>query len=242
MLLPLIDTHTHSIASGHGTCDTITDMAKEASKRGLEILAITEHGPSTTGSCTESYLRSLKYAPRKRFGVKILYGCEINILDYNGQLDVEDGILKDLDINIVSLHTNNIKPGTIQDNTKAIIEAIKNPNIHIIGHPDDIKFPIDYEKILKEAMNHKVLLELNNSSLGKDGYRGDTKINDITYLKLCKSYNYPIIIGSDSHGKERIGTFDEALILLKELDFPKELIMNYNIDLFSRWLTSKRNH
>lgn len=43
----LSDIHTHSIASGHGTSCTISDMAKEASLQGLKLLGITDHGPAT---------------------------------------------------------------------------------------------------------------------------------------------------------------------------------------------------
>lgn len=34
----LSDIHTHSIASGHGTTCTISDMAKAASQKGLSFL------------------------------------------------------------------------------------------------------------------------------------------------------------------------------------------------------------
>ena len=39
----LSDIHTHSIASGHGTSCTISDMAKEASRKGLKLLGISDH-------------------------------------------------------------------------------------------------------------------------------------------------------------------------------------------------------
>jgi putative hydrolase len=240
-MLPIkIDIHTHSIASGHATKDTITDMAKEASRRGLQVLAITEHGPKTEGSCTNSYFQSMKYAPKKRFGIDILYGCEVNILDVQGNLDMSASDLMHLDVSIASLHTQNIKPGTVEDNTNAVIGAIRNPNIDIIGHPDDVKYPLDYVRIVKEAMNNHVLLELNNGSLYKDSYRGNTLANDITYLQLCKAYSYPIIIGSDSHGREHIGDFKEALSLLQSLNFPQELILNYNVEVFFRWIYKKK--
>ena len=45
----LSDIHTHSIASGHGTTCTISDMAKAASKKGLKLLGISDHGPGTSG-------------------------------------------------------------------------------------------------------------------------------------------------------------------------------------------------
>ena len=50
----LSDIHTHSIASGHGTDCTISDMAKTASKKGLKLLGISDHGPGTFASGTSS--------------------------------------------------------------------------------------------------------------------------------------------------------------------------------------------
>ena len=41
------DIHTHSIASGHGTQATIADQAKEAARRHLTLLGISDHAPST---------------------------------------------------------------------------------------------------------------------------------------------------------------------------------------------------
>lgn len=53
----LSDIHTHSIASGHGTTCTISDMAKAASQKGLKLLGITDHGPATLAAGTFSYFR-----------------------------------------------------------------------------------------------------------------------------------------------------------------------------------------
>ena len=93
----LSDIHTHSIASGHGTICTISDMAKAASKKGLRLLGITDHGPGTLAAGTSSYFRSLTYAPKKRFGIELLFGVELNILDIDGHLDLNDELLGELD-------------------------------------------------------------------------------------------------------------------------------------------------
>ena len=45
-----IDTHSHTIASGHAYC-TIREMASAAAKKGLQGLAITEHAPTMPGTC-----------------------------------------------------------------------------------------------------------------------------------------------------------------------------------------------
>ena len=79
------DIHTHSIASGHGTCATMTDMAKAANAAGLKMLGISDHGPKTLGGGRISYFRSLAFAQSKRLGVRMLYGAEVNILDQEGR-------------------------------------------------------------------------------------------------------------------------------------------------------------
>ena len=53
-----------------------------------------------------------------------------------------------LDYAIASLHQPCIKSGTmIPQNTDAYLGAMKNPAIHIIGHPDDSRYPIDYDTL-----------------------------------------------------------------------------------------------
>ena len=69
-----IDLHTHTCASGHGTKDSITDLAREAAKRSMEILGISDHGPASAGSAGLSYFRSLFLCERSRFGVALRYG------------------------------------------------------------------------------------------------------------------------------------------------------------------------
>ena len=108
----LSDIHTHSIASGHGTTCTISDMAKAASRKGLKLLGITDHGPGTLAAGTSSYFRSLTYAPKKRFGIELLFGVELNILDIDGHLDLNDELLGELDYAIASMHAQNYNSGT----------------------------------------------------------------------------------------------------------------------------------
>ena len=105
-----MDLHTHSVASGHHTTDTVTDMAREAKKRGAEYLGITEHAPKMLGSCGKSYFSSLSYSDKKLFGVNILYGAELNVLNKAGEVDLPVEILKTLDYSIASLHKDVIRP------------------------------------------------------------------------------------------------------------------------------------
>lgn len=81
------DIHTHTIASGHGSAATITDMVKTARTQHLNMLGISDHGPATLGGGKPAYFRNLTYAPKNRMGIRMLYGAEVSILDNHGKLD-----------------------------------------------------------------------------------------------------------------------------------------------------------
>lgn len=233
------DIHTHTIASGHASTATITDMAKAAAAANLKMLGISDHGPATLGGGKPSYFRNLSYAQKKRLGIEMLYGAETNILDNNGRLDLDDEILSHLDYVIASIHKPVKKPGTVEENTAAYINAMKNPHVSIIGHCDDVKYPVDYLAIVKAAMKYHVLLEINNSSLSPDGYRGDARFNDLMILDLCNHFHYPVVLASDSHGTEHVGDFEYALELVKTAQIPKELVMNYSRKEFLSFLDKR---
>lgn len=230
------DPHLHCIASGHGTTDTITDLAKQAAKNHLNMIGLTDHGPATMHSGRVSYFRNLRYAPKKRCGVEILYGVELNILDYNGTVDLDDEILDGLDYAIVSMHLPNVKPGSVEENTFAYVNAMSHPKVKIIGHCDDTRYPVDYEALVVAAKHYGVAIEINNSSLSPDGYRGDVRENVRTILKLCKKYRHPIVLSSDSHGKKHVGDFQYAIELMPEVNFPDNLILNQSSEEFKKFI------
>lgn len=147
----LSDMHTHSIASGHGTSCTISDMARKAAERGLKLLGITDHGPATLAAGTPSYFRSLSFSPKRRFGVELLYGVELNIMDTRGKIDLDTELLDRLDYAIVSMHAQNYRPGTEEENTAAFLNAMKIPAVKILGHCDNPQYPLDYNTLIRGA-------------------------------------------------------------------------------------------
>lgn len=225
----LSDMHTHSIASGHGTSCTITDMAKKAAQKGLRMLGITDHGPATLAAGTPSYFRSLTFSPKKRFGVDLLYGVELNILDTEGHVDLEEELLSKMDYAIASMHSPNYKSRTREENTCAFLNVMKNPAVKILGHCDNPHYPVDYDAIAACAKKNKVLLEINEASLAPYGYRGDTRANNREILRCCLKYQTPVLLSSDSHGYEHIGDFTYAAAFVHEAMFPEALIYNNQI-------------
>lgn len=236
----LLDIHTHSIASGHGSRDTVTDMAKAAADRSLKILGISDHGPKTPGAGSSSYFRNLRLAQRSRFGVSLLYGAELNILNENGDVDLEDSIIASLDYAFISMHPpvfqERDKNALVDICTNAYINAMKHPGVRFIGHPDDGRFPADYKRLLCACAEYRVYPEINNASLMPDAYRMDGYKNSMEILSLCKEMCLPVLLSSDSHGREHIGDMKYIYPLLEECGFPAELVINKSAEFLYKLL------
>ena len=234
----LLDVHTHTVASGHAY-NSIMEMAKAGFDKGLKLLGITEHAPMMPGSCNSMYFRNLKVVPRSLCGIEIMLGVELNILDFDGHVELDAHALRELDIRIASLHSVCILPGTKEENTKAVLGAIHNPMVDIIGHPDDGIYPLDYKPIVEAAKETHTLLEVNNNSLNPMGARKNTRGNLITMLELCREYGQPVIMNSDAHVFSDVGRRDFSEELIRELDFPEELIVNRSVETFKEYLNLK---
>ncbi len=233
-----LDVHTHTIASGHAY-GTLTEMAKEASVRGLKILGITEHAHNMPGTCDDLYFVNLRVVPREMFGIRLMLGAELNIMDYEGTIDLPDWILDRLDLKIASIHGNLYRMGTMEQNTAAVLGAMRNPRVDIIGHPDDGNCPLDYERIVLASKEYHTLLEINNNSLRMQS-RKNAKENITTILKLCKKYEVPVVMNSDAHFMVDIANTDHSMALVEEVDFPKELILNYSAEKFETYIAENR--
>lgn len=232
----LLDIHTHCLSSGHGTRDTITDMARSAAANSLRILGISDHGPATPRAADVSYFRNLLLADRKKFGVELLYGVELNILNAEGDVDLEDTLIRSLDYAFISMHHPVFASGTAASNTDAYIRAMRHPGVRFLGHPDDSRFPVDYKRLLTAAKEHHVYPEINNASLMPDAYRKDGARNCLQILRLCKELSLPVLLSSDSHGRKQIGGMQYIFPLLAQCDFPPHLIINRDLTLFRQIL------
>lgn len=220
-----LDVHTHTIASGHAY-STLMENAKAASEKGIKVLGTTEHGCTMPNAPHIWYFNNYKVLPREMYGVTMLYGVEANIIDYNGNLDMDDSSLEKLDIVIGSIHEPVYNVGSIEENTNAFINAIESGKIDIIGHLGNPNVPVDFIKIVKCAKENNVLIEINNSSLttSRVGSLGNCRI----IAKLCKENGNMIVINSDAHFCSKIGEFTEALNMLESINFPEDKIINTN--------------
>jgi len=231
----LLDAHCHTVASGHAY-STVTECAKAAAEKGLSLIAITDHAPKMPGSCGFLHFLNLGVIPKEMFGVEVLKGVELNILDITGKVDLSNNTIKKLDVVIASLHTPCISPMSQEENTQCVINTMKNSYIKILGHPGDPRYPLDIHKVISASRDTNTVIELNNTSLSPNNGRYGGKDVMIQILKECEKQNLPVIFGSDAHFHTNIGNFSDVERLTDEIGFPQELILNTSVEKFKKAL------
>ncbi len=224
------DLHLHTIASQHAY-STVTEYAKQASQNGLSVIGITDHGPAMNDGPHEYFFMNLRILPEHLEGVRLLKGIELNILDDEGTIDLKSTILSTLDYAIASYHPG-ISPAYYSQKqyTNGYLKVMDKPLVKILGHIDNPAIPVDYESVLLKAKEKNVLIEINNSSYGyirPGSYEVGKKM-----LLLAKEIGNKIILSSDAHFHEQVGVLDMSIQLAKEVNYPEDLIVNSNINLF----------
>ena len=237
----ILDVHCHTTATGHAY-STLKENLAQAKKIGLALTGASDHGPDMLDSCRLSHFENILKLPEVIDGMPWLKGVEANIINTSGGVDIPGDILAQLDFCIASIHESVFYPGSTEANTAAIIDAMENPNVHIIGHLGDTNIPINTKSIITAAKKTGTIIEINNKSLtpGTKRFNGGGTIREI--LALCKKHGVAVIAGSDAHMAKDVGRLDYAGSYIMESGIDKQLVMNTNIERFIDTLKGKRNH
>ncbi len=231
----LFDTHTHTLASAHAY-STVLEMAEHAAALGMEAIAITDHAPAIPDGAHLWHFLNLKNIPREIHGVKILYGAEVNILDLDGNIDLDGDILRKLDVVNASIHAPCYRDCGAADHTGAYLAAVNNPLIDIICHSGSPSFMYDYDKITDLAKKNHKLIEINNHSFF---VRRASIPNCKRIARLCMEKEVGIVVSSDAHITFDLGEYSAALGMLAEISFPEKLIINRNLKSFEDFMEEK---
>lgn len=238
------DYHVHSTYSrrNHGK-STIEEVVQQAVKIGLEEIAITDHGPGHyLFGIQENKIKEAKekvIEMREKYPqIKILFGVEANILDYEGNTDITDEVLKHCDIilcgyhigvlfstskdawkfigmNMIGRNNKKIYEEMKAKNTEAVIKAMNKYKINILTHPGD-KIPLNTDLIAQTAEKTKTLLEINNSHSHLNAEE----------IKIASKYNVEFVINSDSHIKYKIGSYEKGLKAAMDANLDLSRIIN----------------
>ena len=234
-----VDTHTHTIISGHAW-STLTENAIAAGERGMKGLCLTEHGPALIGGAPEYTPHSQRMVPPEVNGIRIYKGIEANIMNPSGEIDIPERFLKQTEYAIASYHSLggiDIKIGSEDENTEAYLRLMENPWIDVIGHPDSPSVPCDLEALVLSAKKNGKLCELNNNRIASGLYPSGMR----EFIQLCKKHDQRVVVSSDAHFHTMVGNVTAMMDLLEELDFPTELVVNLKIDRFEAYLSEREN-
>ena len=230
----LADLHTHTNCSHHAH-STIYENIMFAKKRGLELIAMTDHAPAIPDSPHMWHFVTMHELPDEIEGVKLLCGIEANIIDPDGNLDVPLADQKKMDLMIASIHTPCYPPRTVEEHTKTWLGVVENPYVTILGHSGHPSFVYDYEKVILAAKEK--CIEINNHSFA---VRKGSKENCRRIAEICRDAGAKIVVSSDAHSCFDVGVMDESIAMLEEIGFPEENIMNLTAEKFLRYLEEWR--
>ena len=198
------DLHSHTDQSdGKNTIEEMLDAAQE---KKYEYFCVSDHTQSLTianGMDEERLLKRIdeidELNASGRWKLKILKGAEVDILK-NGELDITDDVLSQLDVVTVSVHSR------MKDSKKVMTErvcaALEHKYAHILGHPTGRlllkrpEFEIDLQQVFDVAVKNNVIMELNAHPHRLD-------LNDGN-LRVAKKLGLKIAINTDAHWIEEL--------------------------------------
>lgn len=237
------DYHTHTRYS-HGR-GTVRDNVLAARRRGLERIAITDHGPANIGFGIRSSetLLEIKAEVRRVAAefedIEVLVGVEANVISLDGQLDVDDEVLQELDLVLVGLHdlvipaslgdglrlvagnalARRLFPGwshrTRRDNTEALVAAVNRYEIDIVTHPG-LKLNIDTRELAEACRRRQTALEINATH----GYLTEE------FARVAAREGVSFAINSDAHRPSQVGELEAGIQVALAAGIGPEQIVN----------------
>jgi len=226
------DLQTHSTWSDGKL--SMLEMAQAAARRGMKVIAFTDHSVSlgvTGGLSMEDHKKQAAEIKKiqKQLGdsILVLHASEVEI-KADGSLDYPDEFLASLDLVVASMHTSLRQPR--EKVTQRTINAIRNPHVDIIGHPTGRLIPdregadLDMEAVLNAAAETGVALEINAHPSRLD-------LDDM-YARRAKELGIPISINTDSHSEEDFDNLFYGVATARRAWLTKE-------DVINTWSTKK---
>ena len=194
--------HTHWSEGAH----SIEEMAEAARALHYEYIAICDHAESlhiARGLSPERLADQMRETERINRaaddGFTLLTGTECNI-DMDGQIDLPDSVLADLDVVVASVHSGFKQPR--EEMTERVITAMHNEHVDIIGHPTGRvllsreAYQIDLPRVSRAAAALGVLMEIN-------AFPGRLDLSDVN-ARQAREAGVRFSLGSDAHSQKNL--------------------------------------
>jgi len=222
--------------------------AQAAARSGLRQLGIADHGPAMRwGLGVESLetfetirrdIRDINEVSGTYRGLSVLLGCEANIIDFEGNLDIPPWLQNDLDVVLAGFHVQ-IRPRSLTQgmrylvdralsgmssyvakrerirNTDVVTAALINNKIDILTHPG-LRINIDTAELAKVSVQTGTLLEINC-------HHDDAML---AFVKVAARCGARFVISSDAHNPDQIGQYERGLEVARKAGLCSEQIVN----------------
>jgi len=219
------DVHMHTVETDGR--NTIEEMAEAAKARGYKYMAITDHSKNLAfangldDARAVAHVKKIREANDKIGGIRIFAGIEVDILA-DGDLDLSDDVLAQMDIVIASVHSAFNQEAAKM--TERLLKAIGNPNVSLIGHPTGRiqlrrdAYQFDMDAVLTTAAKNKVAMELNS-------YPDRLDLNDV-HLRQAKLRGVKIVVNTDSHHTSHLDKIRFGVLQARRAWLTKNDVLN----------------
>ncbi|MDS1030624.1 PHP domain-containing protein [Bacillota bacterium LX-D] len=223
---------------------TVEEMIQAGREKGLEEIAITDHGPKNIGTGVknpEQYLKikqEVKELNAQFKDIKVFCGAEADLIDLDGSIDIPKKICRELDLLLVGLHpyvwpknfsaagkyvlgnqlakySSKVKSKVTNNNTKALLEAIYKHDVDIVTHPG-LGMPLHLQEVARACAAKNTAFEINVGHR----YQSFTDIMEVARTGV----NF--VVNSDAHFTTSVGELTQGKALLTQAKIPVEQVLN----------------
>lgn len=180
---------------------SIFDYCAEAKRRGLNLVAFTEHVRRTLQYDFWAYVREVEEARQHFTDLILLAGCEAKVLNTAGDLDAPPEVLEGCDLVLAAFHS--FHPP--EDYIEAVETMLCNPKVDGWAHPTlyakkhGIALDDKQEnRLVQLCIDHEVLIEFNSKH----------QVPSASLREKIIASRAPFIYGSDAHCVSELGRRD----------------------------------
>jgi putative hydrolase len=220
---------------------TLADIVEAGLARGYTFSAVTDHsyGLKIARGVSMEDLRSqhreidaLNRKYRGRF--RLIKGVEANIRA-DGSVDMERNELRELELVVAAPHS---VLRTTSDQTSRMVNAVRSPGVHILGHPRGRKYgsrpgvTADWDAVFKAAKAANVAIEID----------GDPSRQDVDYAlaKRAVAAGCLFALDSDAHSTPELAYSETAIAHARLAGVPADRVVNcWPVDRLMRWLAER---
>ncbi len=229
----LVDLHCHTHFSLCG-CHSLLEVLHQAQQKGIQVQAITDHGPTLGGHIPTTFFDRFKIDLPN---FTLLKGMECNLLG-EGKIDVITKYLPYMDIVLLGLHPNTPRHQGIDFYTKEMLAAIEqNPCIDVLTHLNTPCYPVDFKTVIAAAQQKGIAIELNNSKTNLQ--RSPDSLTE-ELIKACLAAKAKVVINTDAHCLNEIADDRAIQKLLAKYPLPPEQIITHHPQQTLKFIAERR--